>query len=90
MGARNAVRRKRRPIQPGDRLLYQVPPGPPAEVLALYGNDAQGAITAALTLLALALRGALAAPGAPPPPAPAPASPPKLAQVLAQDFFGDS
>lgn len=57
MSTRNPIRGKRRPIQAGDRCTYEVPAGPPAEAIAQFGGDAQSAITAALTLLWISLRG---------------------------------
>lgn len=55
MSRRNPIVGRRRPVKSGDRIIYVVPAGPPAEVLASYGS-AQDAISAGLTLLAVALR----------------------------------
>lgn len=83
MSRRNPVRGRRRPVQPGDRVVYMLAPGPPAEAVAAYGGDVQAAITAGLTLLALALRGSIAPVGTP-----APAQPSDtMAAVTLQDFF---
>lgn len=95
---RRPARRKRRPIQPGDLVQYEVPPGPPAEVLALFGGDPQAAITAALAVYGALLQGAgqfrsvlaVSGTGSGMPRATDETLRRRLADVAAQDFFGNS
>lgn len=53
---RNARSGTKRPLEAGETCRYKIPSGPPIEMITAYG-DAQSAITAGLTLLAIALKG---------------------------------
>ncbi len=98
MSSRNPKTGRRSKAKPGDRLIYTLPPGPPAAAIELYGGDVQAAVTAGLTLLAIMTA---TAPGTPllalPTPTPnansqshtQPASAPDpLASVMTQPLFG--
>lgn len=93
VSVRNPIRGRRRRPEPGDRLIYHLPPGPPAAAIKAFGGDVQAAITAALTLLALSLQGPAASKRPSPSPQPDAIEQPDrtdpVANVIAQDFFQD-
>jgi len=94
MSRRNPKTGRRSRVKPGDRVIFTLPPGPPAAAIEQFGGDVQAAVTAALTLLALMSASGLAPPSlpsAPPPPpeppAPSDSLPAHVRSVIAQPLF---
>lgn len=88
MSTRNPVTGKRRKVKPGDRVIYNLPPGPPAAAIEMFGGDVQAAITAALSLMVLMPQGPVSQPSAISQPEPSSPSDP-LQGVYTQNLFGD-